>query len=82
MGGEMERKVRLSELKPGEEGEVTDYAGGAEVQYRLMELGILPGTRLRFIRRAPMGDPLEVEVRGFHLSLREREAANIGVRLA
>ena len=56
--------------------------GGAEGQrLRLMELGILPGTLIRFVRRAPMGDPLELEVRGFHLSLRAAEASAIGVSL-
>ena len=44
---------------------------------RLRELGLLPGTVIRLVRYAPLGDPLEIDVRGFHLSLRKAEAAEI-----
>jgi ferrous iron transport protein A len=50
-------------------------------RFRLMEMGLLPGTELRFVRRAPMGGPIEVEMRGFHLSLRAQEASNIIVKV-
>jgi len=47
-----------------------------------MELGLLPGTAVRCLRTAPMGDPLEVELRGYHLSLRKAEAATIAIQTA
>jgi Fe2+ transport system protein FeoA len=40
-------------------------------------MGVLPGTEVRIVRLAPLGDPIEIEVRGFHLSLRKTEAAEI-----
>ena len=52
------------------------------MHHRLMELGMLPGTEVRCIRMAPLGDPLEFEVRGYNLSLRKAEAATIAVELA
>ncbi|MCD8481961.1 MAG: ferrous iron transport protein A [Verrucomicrobia bacterium] len=51
------------------------------VQWRLMEMGVLPGTRIRFVRQAPLGDPVEIEIRGYHLSLRRAEAAEILVEV-
>ena len=46
---------------------------------RLMELGLVPGTDVEMIRTAPLGDPMEVTVRGLHLSLRRTEAAHVHV---
>lgn len=47
---------------------------------RIREMGLLPGTRIKLVRRAPLGDPLEISVRGSLLSLRKQEAASIFVR--
>lgn len=77
----MEQLVPLRDLQPGQRGIVRTFEGEDSQRLRLMEMGILPGTRIRFVRRAPLGDPLEVEVRGFHLSLRATEAACIGILL-
>jgi len=77
----METVVSLKDLRPGQTGTVAEIGGAEGQRLRLMELGILPGTLVRFVRRAPMGDPLEVEVRGFHLSLRAAEASGIGISL-
>lgn len=78
-GEGMKTVVSLKDLQPGQTGTVEEIGGAEGQRLRLMELGILPGTVVRFVRRAPMGDPLEVEVRGFHLSLRSSEAAGIGI---
>jgi Fe2+ transport system protein FeoA len=75
----MDAVVKLKDMEPGQRGIVKGFTGGEGDRLRLMEMGLLPGTEIRFIRRAPMGDPLEVEVRGFHLSLRSTEAASIGI---
>lgn len=72
---------KLNELKPGEAGKVSSFTGESGEQMRLMEMGLLPGTEVRFVRRAPFGDPLEVEVRGYNLSLRESEASQIEVAI-
>jgi len=81
VAGDMDRLVQLKDMQPGERGVVTTFSGEDGQRLRLMEMGLLPGTEVRFVRRAPLGDPMEVEVRGFHLSLRAREAACIGISI-
>jgi len=69
----------LAELEPGERGKVTAIGGDAEAVRRLMDLGLIRGTTLEMVRRAPLGDPLEVRLRGFMLTLRRSEAEHITV---
>jgi ferrous iron transport protein A len=70
---------RLSELVPGDRGKVVKVAGDADAARRLMEMGLMRGTTVEVVRRAPLGDPLEVKVRGFMLTLRQAEAEHIEV---
>ena len=67
----------LAELRPGERGRVSFIGGDAEASRRLMDLGVVRGTPLEVIRVAPLGDPLEVRLRGFMLTLRRAEAEHI-----
>jgi ferrous iron transport protein A len=69
----------LSRLAPGEGDIVQRVGGSGPVRQRLLELGVTPGARVDVIRFAPLGDPIEVRVRGYHLSLRRREAEAIWV---
>jgi ferrous iron transport protein A len=69
----------LAELEPGERGKVTAIEGDADAVRRLMDLGLIRGTTLELVRRAPLGDPLEVRLRGFMLTLRRAEAEHITV---
>ena len=69
----------LSALEPGERGKVTAIGGDDDVVRRLMDLGLIRGTTLEMVRRAPLGDPLEVRLRGFMLTLRRSEAEHITV---
>ena len=69
----------LSELAPGDRGKVAKVAGDADAARRLMEMGLMRGTTVEVIRVAPLGDPLEVRVRGFMLTLRRAEAEHIEV---
>jgi ferrous iron transport protein A len=69
----------LAELAPGDRGKVAKVAGDAEAARRLMEMGLMRGTTVEVIRVAPLGDPLEVRVRGFMLTLRRTEAEHIEV---
>jgi ferrous iron transport protein A len=69
----------LSELQPGERGTVTELVGDPEAARRLMDLGMIRGSTVEMIRRAPLGDPLEVRVRGFMLTLRRSQAEHITV---
>ena len=69
----------LDALQPGEETKIVELRAAEETAHRLMEMGLLPGTPLRVVRFAPLGDPVEISVRGYHLSLRRTEAAEIVV---
>lgn len=75
----MHRRRRLPELEIGESALVSGFEGEEGQRFRLMEMGVLEGTRITLVRRAPLGDPIEVELRGFHLSLRVSEAECIEV---
>jgi ferrous iron transport protein A len=66
-----------AELSVGESGRVVKVVGGDEISRRLLEMGVTPGVELRCLGAAPLGDPLEFEVRGYRLSLRRREAIQI-----
>jgi ferrous iron transport protein A len=75
----MMNRAKLSELLPGEKAIIAELPEGMPSLTRLREMGLLPGTRLEFVRRAPLGDPVEISVRGALLSLRDSEAALIAV---
>jgi Fe2+ transport system protein FeoA len=68
---------RLSELPVGGKGVIAEVGGSRSVRRRLMELGLVPGTQVGVVNVAPLGDPLELAVRGGRLSIRRVEAASI-----
>jgi Fe2+ transport system protein FeoA len=69
----------LSQLTPGAAGVVTEITLPGATRPRLMEMGLLVGAMVELVRFAPLGDPLEIKVRGYRLSLRKHEAAHIWV---
>ena len=69
----------LSELKPGRKGRIVKILGAGTVQRRILDMGIVKGAEIAVERVAPFGDPLEVKIKGYHLSLRKNEAAEIFV---
>ena len=75
-------EVKLSELESGEEGVVVRVEGPPALRRRLMEMGIVRGTKIKMVRRAPLGDPIEYEVKGYNLSLRAGEADGVYVEVA
>jgi ferrous iron transport protein A len=70
----------LPDLRPGQSGVIARLSAPKPWLLRLMELGLLPGTSVQLVRCAPLGDPLEIRVRGYSLSLRRSEAADVLVR--
>jgi Fe2+ transport system protein FeoA len=66
-----------TELSVGQSGRVKRVAGTDDISRRLLEMGVTPGVELRLLGAAPLGDPLEFELRGYHLSLRRSEAQHI-----
>jgi ferrous iron transport protein A len=69
----------LAALIVGSRSKVVRIAGDDEISLRLMEMGLTPGVEFELIGVAPLGDPLELELRGYRLSLRKSEAARVEV---
>jgi ferrous iron transport protein A len=70
--------LTLREMHPGDKGVVTKWVNGG-APLRLLEMGLLEGTEFEVIRLAPFGDPIEIRIRGYHVSLRKSEASRIQV---
>ena len=71
--------VSLDALEAGRHARVTAVRGSGAVARRLMEMGVVPGAPVRVIKAAPLGDPLEIRVRNYHLALRRSEAQTVSV---
>lgn len=73
--------ITLKDLKPGQEGTVISIGEKGPMRRRIMDMGVTPGTEIKVIKLAPLGDPIEVNVRGYELSLRKAEAENIQIKM-
>ena len=71
----------LSELKKGEKGRVLKVEGRADIRRRIMDMGVVRGALVEVERIAPLGDPIEIRVKGYRLSLRKEEAKGIQVEV-
>lgn len=71
--------MRLPEIKIGKTADVVAVHGAGAVSKRLMEMGIVPGVKLRVVKTAPFGDPIEIRLRGYSLAVRKSEAEAIEV---
>ncbi len=69
----------LDTLALGTGAEVVGVSGPGSIAMRLLEMGFVAGTRVELVKVAPLGDPLELRIRGYHLSLRRAEAAHVRV---
>ncbi len=69
--------MTLDNLKTGKSAILTDIDSSQSLRPRLMEMGLTPGTPISIVRVAPLGDPIEIKVRGYRLSLRKNDAALI-----
>lgn len=69
----------LDQLMPGEHGIVTQLGGTGDIRRHIIDMGITPGAVIFMRKSAPLGDPLEINVRGYELSLRKTEARHITV---
>ena len=72
-------RVPLHELRVGQRGVVVRVGGKGRARQRMMDMGLVPGTEVKVVRVAPLGDPVEFEVKGYSLSLRKSEASEITV---
>ncbi|MCX6955241.1 MAG: FeoA family protein [Verrucomicrobia bacterium] len=78
----MSATIKLSELPVGASAVVREYPKTGSAFVRLREMGLLTGTRVTLIRTAPLGDPLEIKLRGYNLTLRKSEAEHVLVEPA
>lgn len=74
-------RTTLSQLRPGDTGVVAKVRGGGSIQRRIVDMGVVSGTVIEVLKFAPLGDPVEVKVKGFNLSLRKAEAEFIEIDL-
>lgn len=72
--------MKLNNLKPGESAMITEISGEKALRCRLLDMGIIPKTTVTLRKAAPMGDPLEILIRGYILTLRAEDAENITVK--
>jgi Fe2+ transport system protein FeoA len=75
----MSAATTLADLPVGSSAKVTGFPVDGAAFLRLREMGLLPGTTFTLVRTAPLGDPLEIKVRGYHLSLRRSEARHVRI---
>ena len=73
--------MTLDKLPLGQEAVITAVGGEGALRCRLLDLGLIPKTKVRIEKIAPLGDPLELRVRGYALSLRKEDARNIQVEV-
>ena len=69
----------LDTLGPGEAGVISRVNGAGPVKRRIVDMGLVTGTQVSVLKLAPLGDPMEIKVKNFNLSLRKAEAAAIEV---
>ncbi|MEX0820124.1 MAG: ferrous iron transport protein A [Pirellulaceae bacterium] len=72
----------LADARIGQRGRVLQIEGMDEVAIRLLEMGLTPSVEFELLGIAPLGDPIEIEVRGYRLSLRRSEAARVSVEFS
>jgi Fe2+ transport system protein FeoA len=71
----------LNQLKAKEKGKIVRVGGSGAVRRRSLDMGVIRGAEIEVERVAPLGDPIEIKIKGYHLSLRKEEAANIYVEV-
>ena len=71
----------LAKLRPGENGRITSIGAIGPMKRRLMDMGLLVGEEIRVEKVAPLGDPIEVTIKSYNLSLRKKEAEDIAVEV-
>ena len=71
--------MTLNDLKVGESAVVINVGGEGSLRQHFLDMGIIPGAEVNLVKMAPMGDPMEIKIHGYALTLRVSEALNIDV---
>jgi len=77
----IEKMALLNELRPGMKGTIRRVSGEGGLKRRLLDMGIIPGSPFEVVKLAPLGDPVDIKIKGYHLSLRKEEAKQITVNI-
>lgn len=72
---------KLDQIQKGETGLVKNVEGDGKVRRRLFDMGVTPGAKVTLRKKAPLGDPIEVTIRGYELSLRKAEAMLVNIEV-
>ena len=73
--------MTIADLKPGQSARVTEVGGEGALRQHFLDMGVIPGASLTLVKLAPLGDPMELRIHGYELTLRIADAARIGVEL-
>ena len=74
--------MKLSDLKPGNTARITEVGGEGALRQHLLDMGVIPGAEFSVVQFAPMGDPVEIRIHGYELTLRLDDASRISVEAA
>ena len=72
---------KLDQIEKGETGLVRNVEGDGKVRRRLFDMGVTPGAKVTLRKKAPFGDPIEITIRGYELSLRKAEAELVNIEV-
>ena len=72
--------MNLDELKKGHNAVITNVGGEGALRQHFLDMGLIPGAEVTLVKFAPLGDPMELQVHGYELSLRLAEAGQIGIK--
>lgn len=75
------KTISLNKMSIGQKGRIRDFFVESDDCERIEEMGVTPGEQVEVVRYAPLGDPIEIKIRGYHLSLRKEEAELIQVEV-
>ncbi len=72
--------MTLDKLNPGECGIITSVKGQGALRRRLLDMGLIPKTKISVVKLAPLGDPIEITLRGYSLTIRKEDASFIDIK--
>lgn len=72
-----ETTVKLSNYRPGQKGRIFQVCGDPDFRLRMMEMGFVRGAEVKVVKYAPLSDPMEFVIKGYHISLRKDQAGDI-----
>ena len=72
--------MTIDDLKIGQSGTISEVGGAGALRLRFLDMGLIPGTKVQLQKIAPMGDPIQIRVRGYELTIRREDAEKISLQ--